>query len=85
MAEWLMPRCVVCGEELDLGEHLERLNEHAGLVERLRDAAPSIWDIVCPACKSDPDRLEEHLSGQSPEENRERMAAEIRRRTGGGR
>jgi len=82
----LTPRCVICGDELDLTQHLERLNQRQGLIDFLADVLPDsnpvMFDTTCQACKSDPDRAEAHLSAMAPGEASQRMVEEMERRTG---
>ncbi len=61
------PRCVWCGDPVDLAAHVEHLDAHQPLIERRREIAPDAGfraAATCGPCKETPGRmqalLEEH-------------------------
>ncbi len=59
MSDGVTPRCALCGESVELAEHLERMNANQELIERRLEMAPELPVKVagiCRACREDPER-----------------------------
>ena len=79
MTDGVTPRCVYCGETVELEDHIERLNAHQAFIDWIHQAVPDAEFRVnakCGACREDPERaiemMSEMMSRASTEELRAR-------------
>ncbi len=57
MTDGATPRCVFCGEAVDLAEHLETLNSHQPHIHWMREEMPKVelrMGAKCGLCRADP-------------------------------
>jgi hypothetical protein len=79
MTDGVTPRCVYCGETVELVDHLERLSAHQPFIDWIHQAVPEARfraNAKCRACREDPERAIEMMSRVSTEELRARMRGE---------
>jgi hypothetical protein len=84
VSDGLIPRCLACGEPVELAEHFERLDAQQGFIEWLRENLPRARFGVmpwCGECQRDPERRWALLAGLPAEEIRARFKA-LAERTG---
>jgi hypothetical protein len=82
MTDGVTPRCVYCGETVELVDHIERLNAHQPFIDWMHQAVPDAEfraNAKCGACREDPERAIEMMSRVSTEELRARMRGEWNR------
>ena len=82
MTDGVTPRCVYCGETVELVDHLERLNAHQAFIDWYLQVVPDAElraNAKCGACREDPERAIEIMSRASTEELRARMRGEWNR------
>ena len=75
MTDGVTPRCVYCGETVELVDHIERLNAHRAFIDWIHQAVPDAEfraNAKCGACREDPERAIEMMSRASTEELRAR-------------
>ena len=73
MTDGVTPRCVYCGETVELEDHIERLNAHQPFIDWIHQAVPEAGfraNAKCGACREDPERVIEMMSRASTEELR---------------
>ena len=79
MTDGVTPRCVYCGETVELEDHIERLNAHQALINWMHQAVPDAEfraNAKCGACRENPKRAIEMMFRVSTEELRARMRGE---------
>ena len=79
MTDGVTPRCVYCGEPVELVDHMERLDAHQAFIDWHHQAVPAAKFRAlakCAACTEDPERAIEMMSRASREELRARMLGE---------
>ena len=82
MTDGVTPRCVYCGQTVELVDHIERLNAHQAFIDWRLQAMPDLEFRVnakCGACREDLERAIEMMSRASTEELRARMRSEWNR------
>ena len=76
MTDGVTPRCLYCGDPLELAEHMQRLDANQAFLDWMHDVHPDGGfraNTKCEPCRSDPDRAIEMMSRASTEELRARM------------
>ena len=59
MTDGVTPRCLLCGEHVELADHMERLDANQQLIEwRTEKASALAFKVaaVCKSCREDPER-----------------------------